>query len=107
MAEKIKTKVTLDKILSGVNLNILEGFGIYRVDHIIQHGLVLYLHRKGKDYFAKDFWNELNPDNKPGDKMTILDHAENRLFREFMEKYAFEDGGINWQKLNQSKNLQK
>ncbi|HHT9134286.1 MAG TPA: hypothetical protein ACFYD2_05230 [Candidatus Avalokitesvara rifleensis] len=99
--------ITLDKILSDVNPDILKELNICQVDYIIQHGLVLYLHRKGKDYFAKDFWNELNPDNKPGDKVTILNHAENRLFREFMEKYAFEDGGINWRKLNRDKNLQR
>lgn len=107
MAEKIKTKVTLDKILSDVNLDILKEFNICRVDYIIQYSLVFYLQRKDKGYFAKDFWNELNPDNKPGDKVTILNHAENRLFREFMKKYAFENGDINWQKLNQNKNLQK
>ena len=99
--------VTLDKILSDVNLDILKELNICRVDCIIQHGLVLYLHRKGKGYLVKNFWNELNPDNKPGDKLTILNHAENRLFREFMEKYAFKNGDINWQKLNQNISLQR
>lgn len=93
--------LTLDKVVSYINPNILKELFINKVDEIIQYALVLYLHSKSTRYLGKDFWEEINANNKTKDKMIVLDHAVNRFTAEFIKDFCNEDGSINWEKLVQ------